>query len=89
MLSNSKPAFWSWCQSGARFTRYLTSRPLSYDNDKVTIDLRRTSNLQNISRRTQGFVRYYTTYLQDSKIVGDSVRTLAYDIPRRNLSPLL
>ena len=27
----------------------------SYDNAKVTIDLRRTSNLQNILRRAQGF----------------------------------
>jgi len=27
----------------------------SYDNSKVTIDLRRTSNLQNIPRRAQGF----------------------------------
>jgi len=27
----------------------------SYDNAKVTIDLRLTSNLQNILRRTQGF----------------------------------
>jgi len=31
---------------------------LSYDNAKVTIDLRRTSNLQNILRRAQGFLRY-------------------------------
>ena len=27
----------------------------SYDNAKVTIDLRRTSNLQNILLRAQGF----------------------------------
>jgi len=27
----------------------------SYDNAKVTINLQRTSNLQNILRRTQGF----------------------------------
>jgi len=27
----------------------------SYDNSKVTIDLRRTSNLQNISQRMLGF----------------------------------
>ena len=39
-----------------RFTKYLTTiLRLSYDNAKVTIDLRRTSNLQNILRRTQGF----------------------------------
>jgi len=34
---------------GARFTKYLTTiLRLSYDNVKVTINLRRTSNLQNI-----------------------------------------
>ena len=31
---------------------------LPYDNGKVTIDLRPTSNLQNILRRAQGFLRY-------------------------------
>ena len=39
------------CRFGARFTKYLTTiLRLSYDNAKVTIDLRRTSrrNLQNI-----------------------------------------
>jgi len=42
--------------SGARFTKYLTTiLLLSYDNAKVTIDLRRTSNLLNILRRTQCF----------------------------------
>ena len=42
--------------AGARFTKYLTTiLRLSYDNAKVTIDLRRTSNLQNVLRRTQGF----------------------------------
>jgi len=30
---------------------------LSYNNAKVAIDLRRTSNLLNILRRMQGFVR--------------------------------
>ena len=40
----------------ARFTKYLTTiLRLSHDNAKVTIDLRRTSNLPNILRRTQGF----------------------------------
>jgi len=40
-----------YCESGARFTKYLTTiLRLSYDNAKVTIDLRRTSNLQNILR---------------------------------------
>jgi len=41
-------------RAGARFTKYLTTiLRLSYDNAEVTIDLRRTSNLQNILRRTQ------------------------------------
>jgi len=41
---------------GPRFTKYLTTiLQLSYDNDNVTIDLRRTSKVQNILRRTQGF----------------------------------
>jgi len=41
---------------GARFTKYLTTiLRLSYDNAKVTIDLRRTSTLRNIIRRAQGF----------------------------------
>ena len=39
---------------GARFTKYLTAT-LRYDKAKVTIDLRRTSNLQNMLRKTQGF----------------------------------
>jgi len=40
---------------GARFTKYLTTiLRLSYDNAKLTIDLRRTYNLPNILRRTQG-----------------------------------
>ena len=35
-------------KNGARFTKYLTTiLRLSYDNVKVTINLRRTSNLQN------------------------------------------
>jgi len=35
-------------ESGAPFTKYLTTiLRLSYDNAKVTISLRRTSNLQN------------------------------------------
>ena len=43
-------------RSAARFTKYLTTiLRLSYDNAKVTIDLRPTSNLQNILRRAQGF----------------------------------
>jgi len=36
-------------ETGARFTKYLTTiLRLSYDNAKVMIDLRRTSNLQNM-----------------------------------------
>ena len=43
----------------ARFTKYLkTILRLSYDNAKVTIDLRRTSNLQNISRERKAFLGY-------------------------------
>ena len=38
-------------KAGTRFTKYLTTiLRLSYDNAKVTIDLRRTSNLQNVLR---------------------------------------
>ena len=58
------PAFWldglrhlqvQCLEPAARFTKYLTIiLRLSYDNAKVTIDLRRTSNLQNILRRAQG-----------------------------------
>ena len=39
---------------GARLIKYRTIR-LSYDNAKVTIDLRQTPNLRNILRRTRGF----------------------------------
>jgi len=42
--------------SGARFTKYLTTiLRLSYDNAEVTIDLRRTCNLQNILQRMESF----------------------------------
>jgi len=46
--------------AGARFTKYLTTiLRLSYDNAKVTIDLRRTSNLQNILYEgRKAFLRY-------------------------------
>jgi len=55
--SVSGPDFCSRLQScAARFTKYLTTfLRLSYDNATVTVDLRRTSNLQNILRRTQSF----------------------------------
>ena len=58
--------------SGARFTKYLTTiLRLSYDNAKVTIDLRRASNLQNILRRTQGLssVRLIRKIVRSSEIV--------------------
>jgi len=43
-------------QAWARFTKYLTIiLPLSYDNAKVTMDLRWSSGLQNILQRMQGF----------------------------------
>jgi len=47
----------SWqCIPGARFTKYLTTiLRLSYDNAKVTIDLWRTTNLQNILQWMEAF----------------------------------
>ena len=73
-------------QHGDRFTKYLTTiLRLSYDNAKVTIDLRRTSNLQK--HPTKGARLFLgTIHLQSCKIVRDSVRKLAYDIPKRNFS---
>ena len=71
---------------GARFTKYLTTIiRLSYDNAKVTIDLRRTSNLQK--HATQDARLFLgTIHLQTCKIVLDSVRKLTYNIPKRNIS---
>jgi len=71
---------------GARFTKYLTTvLRLSYDNAKVTINLRRTSNLSKhltMNRKLLiGNIR-----MQNRNIVGDSVREFAYDIPERNFS---
>ena len=40
------------------YTYLMTILRLSYDGVKVTIDIRRTSNLQNVLRRTQGFLKY-------------------------------
>ena len=57
---------------GPIYTQYLTTiLRLSYDNAKVTIDLRRTSNLQDISRRTQGFscVRFTCKVVRSSERV--------------------
>ena len=59
---------------------------ISYDNAKVTIDLRRASNLQSILRRTQGFFFLDAVHLQNRKIVLNSVRKLAYDIPKTGFS---
>jgi len=58
--------------SGARFTKYLTPvLRLSYGIFKVTIDLRRTSILQNILPRTQGSasVRFTRKIVRSSKTV--------------------
>jgi len=55
-VSNALSTLVSREKPGARFTKYLTTiLRLSYDDAKVTIDLRRTSNLQNILQRAQGF----------------------------------
>ena len=72
------------CIPGARFTKYLAAiLRLSYDNAKVTINLRQTSNLQNILRRTQGFsyVQFTCNIVRSS-----SVHKLAYDIRKRGFS---
>ena len=76
---------------------------LSYDNATVTIDLQRTYSLshilgkiqgckQNILRRMQGCkqndLRLSTIYLQNRKIVWDSVSELAYDTPKINFGTL-
>jgi len=77
---------WSWKSPGARFTKYLmTILRLSYDNAKVTIDLRRTSNLQKrLTKNSRLF--WGTIHLQSCTIVWDSVCKLAYDIHKRNFS---
>ena len=64
----------------------MTVLRLSHDNAEVTIDLGRTSNLPNILRKTRGGL--CTIYLQNRKIVGDSVCEVVNDIPMRNLNPL-
>jgi len=78
---NFWPPYWNGDHySRARFTKYLTTILwLPYDNAKITIDLRRASN-------SQGFLG--TIHLQDRKIVWDSVRKSAYDIPKRIHSTL-
>ena len=75
------------CDPGVRFTKYVTTiLRLSYDNAKVTIDLRRTSNLQHPTKGARLFLG--TIHLQSCKIVWDGVRKLAYDIPKRNFSTI-
>jgi len=59
-------------RTGARFTKYLTTiLRLSYDNAKVTTDSRRTSNLQNILQKSQGFswVRLTCKIVRSSEIM--------------------
>jgi len=51
--------------------------------DRLTIDVSSTKHLTKEARLFLG-----TIHLQNRKIVRDSVRTLAYDIPKRNLSML-
>ena len=72
--------------SGARFTKYLTTiLRLSYDNAKVTINLRRTSNF--IKQLTiNGDLFIGNIHVQNRNIVGDNVSTLAYDIRQRHFS---
>ena len=59
---------------------------ISYDNAKVTIDLQRKTNLQNISRRTLGFswVRFAYKIIRSSEIV-----FIVYYIPKRSLSSIV
>jgi len=69
---------------GARVAKYLTIvLRLSYDNAKVTIDLRRTSHLQNTknARLFSG-----TIHLQNREIVRDSVLKLTGDIHTGSLA---
>ena len=84
--TRSRSTVFSRTESGARFTKYLTTiLRLSYDNAKVTIDLRRTSNSPN--RLTNGERLFLgMIHLHNCKIVRDSVRKLAYDIPKRTFS---
>jgi len=50
----------SSCTSPARSTQYLTTIVrLSYDNAKVTMDVRQTSSFHNILQQTQGFSYWY------------------------------
>ena len=71
---------------GARFTKCLTTvLRLSYDNAKVTINLRRPSNLSKHLTMNRKLL-IGNIHMPNRNIVGDSVRELAYDIPERNFS---
>jgi len=64
---------------GARSTKYLTAiLRLSYDNAKVTINLRQLT--------INGKLFTGNIHVQSRNIVGDNVRKLACDIPGRNFS---
>ena len=59
-------------RAGAPFTKYLTTvLQLSYDNVKVTTNLRRTSNLQNVLQWMENFssVRFTCKIVMSSEIV--------------------
>ena len=68
----------------ARFTKYLkTILRLSYDNAKVTIDLRWTSKFtKDLTKKARFFLG--TIHLQNYKIVLEGVRKLAHNIPEKN-----
>ena len=73
-------------KTGARFTKNLrTILQVSYNNAKVTINLRRTSNLQkHLTMNGKLFIG--KIHLPNRNIVEDSVRKLAHDIPERNFN---
>ena len=64
---------------GPDLQKYLaTILRLSYDNAKATIDLRRTSHLQNVLRRTQGFseARFTFKVVRSSETVFANLLTI-------------
>jgi len=67
---------------------FLSLLRLSYDNAEVTVDLRRTSNLQNILRRTRGFswVGFTCKIVRASEIVFENQLTIF--LTKRKLSRL-
>jgi len=85
---------WVFCGSsavtaglGTDLQNILRHLRLSYDNAKVTIDSRRTSNLPNILREMQGFswVRFICKIVRLSEIVFVNWLTI---FPERNISSL-